>query len=174
MFGLELLAKLIKVLRSGDTPEKIAWGFCFGMILGLTPLLSLHNLIIILILIVVNVNLATAIFSFILFSAFAYLFDPLFHSFGYFLLVDLTSLRDFYTTISHSPIIGASRFNNTVVMGSLVVSIILFVPMYFLVKRGVLSYREKLEPKFQKLKIVQVIKGSKFYELYDKVNSWRS
>ena len=88
MFGLELLAKLFKVLRSGESPNQIAAGFILGMIPGLTPIWNFHNLIVLILLIILRVNFAAAIFSFILFSAFAYIFDPLFHSFGYYFLVE--------------------------------------------------------------------------------------
>ena len=82
MFGLELLAKLFKVLRSGESPNQIAAGFILGMIPGLTPIWNFHNLIVLILLIILRVNFAAAIFSFILFSAFAYIFDPLFHNLG--------------------------------------------------------------------------------------------
>ena len=93
MFGLEFLAKLVKILRSAASPNQISSGFVIGMVIGLTPFWTLHNLILITILIILNVNIGTAIYSFILFSAIAYLADPLFHSLGYFLLVDMGSLN---------------------------------------------------------------------------------
>ena len=34
MFGLELIAKLVKILRSDASPNQIAAGFIFGMIIG--------------------------------------------------------------------------------------------------------------------------------------------
>jgi hypothetical protein len=30
-------------------------------------------------------------------------------------------------------------------------------------------YREKIDPKLQKLKIVQIVRGSTFYRLYEKI-----
>ena len=72
MFVLEFIAKLIKILRSEISPNQISWGFALGMILGLTPFWSLHNLIVVILIIILKVNLATAIFSFGIFSAIAY------------------------------------------------------------------------------------------------------
>ena len=46
MFILQYIAKLFKILRSAATPEQIAGGLILGMIPGLTPFMSLHNLII--------------------------------------------------------------------------------------------------------------------------------
>lgn len=173
MFGLDLLAKLLKVLRSGDTPAQIAAGFILGMVIGLTPVLSLHNLVIVFLIIIFNVNISMAIFAFLLFSGFAWLLDPVFHSFGYFLLVDLTSLKGFYTTLYNIPIIALSRFNNTVVLGSLVSSILIMPVIYYLARNFVVVYRTRLEPRVNKLKVVQSLKASKVYGFYEKVRDWR-
>ena len=62
MFGLEILAKLVKILRSAASPNQIAAGFIIGMIIGLTPLWTLHNLILFVLLIILNVNIASALF----------------------------------------------------------------------------------------------------------------
>ena len=169
MFVLEFIAKLIKILRSEISPNQIAWGFVLGMILGLTPFWSLHNLLVVILIIILKVNLATAIFSFGIFSAVAYLVDPLFHSFGYYILVDLESLNDFWTWLYNVPILALSKFNNTVVMGSLVSSIILMIPVYFLVKIGVINYREKIDVKIKNWKFIKLIKGTKVYSFYEKI-----
>lgn len=171
MFGLKLLAKLFKALRSGESPGKIAGGFILGMIIGLTPIWSLHNLIVFILLIILNVNLGMAIFSFLLFSGFAYLFDPMFHSLGFWMLVDVPALKGLWITMYNTPILGLSKFNNTVVMGSLTVSLALLIPAYFAVKLFVVYYRQHIDAKMQKWKIVQMVKGSKIYSLYEKIRN---
>jgi uncharacterized protein (TIGR03546 family) len=171
MFGLELLAKLVKILRSAASPNQIAAGFIIGMIIGLTPFWTLHNMILIVILIILNINIGTAMYSFVLFSAIAYLVDPLFHQFGYFLLVDMESLNTLWTFLYNLPLVALSRYNNTVVMGSLAVSIILALPMFFLAKSGVIYYRENIDQKMQKWKIVQAVKGSKIFSFYEKLKN---
>ncbi len=169
MFVLEFIAKLIKILRSEISPNQIAWGFVLGMILGLTPFWSLHNLLVVILIIILQVNIATALFSFALFSAIAYLIDPLFHSFGYYLLVDMQSLNDFWMWLYNVPVLALSKFNNTVLMGSLVSSLILMLPVYFLVKIGIVNYREKIDVKIKNWKFIKLIKGTKIYSLYEKI-----
>jgi uncharacterized protein (TIGR03546 family) len=171
MIILRYLAKLLKILRDGATPAQIAGGFALGMIIGLTPVMSLHNLVVLLLLIFLNVNLSMAILSFTFMSGLAYLFDPWFHSIGYFLLVDIASLNGMWTWLYNVPVLALSRFNNTVVLGSLVVSLILFVPVWLLVKAGVIAYREHIDARMQKWKIVQVVKGSKLYNWYEKLKA---
>jgi len=173
MFGFEILAKLFKILRSGSSPAQIAWGFNFGMIIGLTPLMSLHNLLILILVIVFNVNLSVVFFSLALFSGFAYLLDPLFHNFGYYLLTAPEFLQGFYTAIYNIPLIALSNFNNTVVIGSFISSLLLLTPFFFGVKSFVVVYREKIDPKLEKLKIVKIVKSSKIYGFYEKIRDWR-
>ena len=171
MFILQFAAKLIKILRSGASPAQIAWGFILGMIIGLTPFWSLHNLIIILLVIIFNVNIATVIFSFVIFSGIAYLIDPIFHNLGFFLLADVSSLKPLWTILYNIPVIALSRYNNTVVLGSLVASLIFLFPVHFFVKKGVIAYREHIDVKIQKWKIVQVVKSSKIYSLYERIKN---
>ena len=172
MFGFEILAKLVKILRSAASPNQIAAGFVIGMIIGLTPFWTLHNMILIIILIILNINIGMAIYSFVIFSAVAYLVDPIFHSFGYFLLVDMASLNNLWTFLYNLPLVALSRYNNTVVIGSLAVAIILTLPMFFMAKSGIIYYRENIEQKMQKWKIVQVVKGSKIYSFYEKLKNF--
>ena len=127
MFVIELLAKIFKILRSEESPNQIAAGFVMGMIIGLTPLLALHNVILIILIIILKVNMAPAIFAFAIFSGLAYLFDPLFHSLGYILLVDVGALQNLWTLLYSYPLISLSRYNNTVVIGSFIVAILLVV-----------------------------------------------
>jgi uncharacterized protein (TIGR03546 family) len=110
-----------------------------------------------------------ALFSFALFSAFAYVLDPLFHQIGFFVLADQTGLRIFWTFLYNTPIIPLTRFNNTVVMGSLLLSVVLIWPVFFSVKKGVIWYRENIDTKMQKWKIVKAVQGSKVYEFYQKI-----
>lgn len=173
MLIMKFLAKLLKILRSGATPAQISWGIVFGMILGLTPLMSLHNLIIIFLMIIFEVNIAMAIFAFAIFSGFAYLLDPLFHNIGYYLLADVTFMQGIWTSFYNTPIIALSRFYNTIVMGSLVSSLILVLPVYILGKQFVVVYRTRIDPHIEKLKIVKIVKGSKLYEYYEKISKWR-
>ncbi len=173
MFGLEILAKLIKILSSEDSPNQIAWGFALGMIIGLTPFWTLHNMIILLVLIIFNVNLGSALFALALFSGMAYLFDPLFHSFGYYLLVQVPWLHGFWAALYQYPVVALSRYNNTVVAGSTVSAFLLFAPVFFGVKYFVVYYRKTLAPVVQKSRIVRFIKASKFYSVYKKIEAVR-
>lgn len=172
MLVLKLLGKLIKALTSGESPSQLAGGFILGMIVGLTPFSNLHNLFVVLLIILIRVNISMSIFSALLFGAVAYLFDPLFHSFGYWLLVDVTALDGVWHAFANIPIVALFNFNNTVVLGSLIISMVLLLPMFFLMKKSVLLYRERIQDKLLKLKIVQTIKKSWIYSIYSKYTNF--
>lgn len=172
MFTLKFFSKLLKILSSAATPNQIAGGFVLGMILGLTPVFTLHNLLVLLLIILLNVNIAVAIFGFALFSGITYLLDPLFHSLGYYLLVDVPGLRSLWTTMYNTPILALGRYNNTVVMGSLVGAVILIIPVFFLTRYSVQYYRRALHARFQRFKIVQAARSTKIYDWYKKVKAF--
>ncbi|MBN2365989.1 MAG: TIGR03546 family protein [Calditrichaeota bacterium] len=170
MLFIQYFAKLIKILRSAASPSQIAGGFILGMLIGLSPsLISLTNLILVLLLIILNVNLATALFSFAVFSGIAYLIDPLSHSLGYFLLVGLDDLREFWISLYNAPLTPYTFFNNTVVLGSLIIALVLLIPMYFLVKTGIIKYREKYEPRVQNWKWMKMMKSTLIYKWYERL-----
>jgi uncharacterized protein (TIGR03546 family) len=170
MFIIQYLSKLIKIIRSAASPSQIAGGLILGMMIGLSPsFLTLTNLFMVLLLIILNVNIATALFSYAIFSGIAYLLDPWFHSLGYHLLVNMEGLRGLWAYLYKEPVVPYTRFNNTVVMGSFVISLLLLIPVYFLSKLLVIKYREKLEPKVKNWKWVKLLKSNQVYQLYEKL-----
>lgn len=170
MIFMKILSKLFKALRSNESPNQLAWGFVLGMIIGLTPFWSLHNLVVLILIIILKVNAAMSIAAFLVFSLFAYLLDPLFHTLGYSLLVNAEGLRPLWVFIVSTPVLAWSNLNNTVVLGSLLVALLLIAPIYFFTKWWVLQYREKIDARMSKWKIVQMLKGSKIYQLYEKIS----
>jgi uncharacterized protein (TIGR03546 family) len=171
MFWLKLVTNFIKILREGQTPAQVAGGFALGFILGLSPMFTLQGVLIWLIILVLDVNLSAATFSIGLFALIAYIFDPLFHRFGYFLLVDINGLKGLWTALYNAPIAPLTRFNNTVVMGSFITALILFIPVYIGMKKFVIAYRATIGVKVTRWKIYQIIDRSSLVQWYKRVRS---
>ncbi|MGD0338858.1 MAG: TIGR03546 family protein [Bacteroidota bacterium] len=169
MFWLKIIRDFIKILRAGQTPNQIAGGFALGAIIGLSPSFTLQGILIWLIILVLDVNLSSALFSFTLFSLFAYLLDPLFHRLGYALLVNIDALKGMWTTLYNVPIAPLTRFYNTVVLGSFVSALILFFPIHMGMKRFVVAYRSHVGSKVEKWKIYQTINRSVLVRWYTKI-----
>ncbi|MFH1941586.1 MAG: TIGR03546 family protein [bacterium] len=169
MFFLKIMSKFFKAMGSAASPRQIAWGFALGAILGLTPLWSLHNLIVISLILVLSVNVSAALMAFLLFSFFAWALNPIFHTVGFFFLTKTTFFESFWTALYNSSFMPFTRFNNTVVTGSLVCSLLLVAPNYFLFKWLVKRYRESWIQVVQKWRIIQVLKGNRVIRFYLKV-----
>lgn len=170
---IKLLAKLIRVLNSETNPGQISLGLCFAMIAGLTPLLSLHNLVVLLLVCILRVNFAAFFLGLGVFTGMAYVLDPLFHSLGLAVLT-APALEDLWTSLYQSVWWRLEYFNNSIVMGSLVFSIGLFVPVLLLSNLLIRRYRQHVLAWVQKTKIMQIFKASKLYETYQTLSAWRN
>lgn len=169
---MRYFAKLLKALASEASPSQIAGGVVLGMIIGLTPIMSVHNLIIVILILIFKVNIGMAILSFTIFSGVAYLADPLFHSFGIWLL-EMESLQQTWTTMYNNEWWALTKFYNTVVIGSFVSAVLFSIPLFPLTIYGVKMYRKHIHEKVQKWKIVKAMKSTKFYSIYQTVNRVR-
>jgi uncharacterized protein (TIGR03546 family) len=170
MIFLKLLAKLIKILRSGVDPRQIAGGFMLGMVLGLLSLKTLLAAPVVLALILLNVNLAAAFVGLLMFRLIASLADPLIHGLGYTVLVDLTGLHNLWTSLASMRIMPYTRFNNTLVMGGLILSVVLAVPAFWGVKRLIIGYRARYQEKVQNWKIIKALKSTTFFRVISGVS----
>jgi uncharacterized protein (TIGR03546 family) len=165
--------KLIKVLHSDTHPGQISLGFALGMIPGLTPVSSPHNLLVLLALLFLRANFSAALLSWAVFSILAYGLDPLFNRLGLFLLTGIDSLQGFWTSLYNAPLVPYTRFNNSVVLGSLVFSILAVSPVYRAGCLMVVKYRETLLERFNRWRVVQIIKASSLYKWYTRYSELR-
>lgn len=148
--------KLLQVISSETEPGQISLGFAFALIAGFTPLVSLHNLLVLFLILILRVNLSAFFLGLAFFSGVAYLLDPVFHRIG---LAVLTagSLEGLWTAFYNSTLWRLERFNNSIVMGSLAVSLALFVPFYLLSNALILKYREHFLAWIQKTRLLSVL-----------------
>jgi uncharacterized protein (TIGR03546 family) len=169
---LTIIARIFKILNSETEPFQISLALCLAMIAGLTPLWTLHNLVVLLLVLVLRVNLTTFLVAWLGFSGIAYLLDPLFHVIGLHLLT-YDAMQGVWTLLYNSFVWRLSNFNNSIVMGSLVVALALFLPVFILTRRVIDKYREHILAWVMKSHIVKAIKASKFYNVYQTVSDWR-
>lgn len=161
---IKTIAKVIKIVNSETDPAQISLALSFSMIAGLTPLMSLHNLLVLLLVLLLKVNISTFILGTAVFSGIAYLLDPLFHRIGLAVLT-LPALENFWTTLYNTTLFRLERFNNTILMGSLLVAIILFVPVTLAANMLIFRYRERVLAWVEKTRIMKILKASKYYSL---------
>ena len=163
---LKLLQSLVRTLHSEGTPGQIAAGAALGAALGLTPIVNVHNLVILLLLAVLNVSFAAGMLAWALFVPVGFLLDPVFDRIGHRLLIDTPSLRPLWIAWDNAPVLALTSFNNTVVLGSVVAWLALALPIFALAYFAVVRYRATLGERVRRSRIYAAVSASRAYNVY--------
>jgi uncharacterized protein (TIGR03546 family) len=163
---LKLLQSLVKTLHSEGTPGQVAVGIAFGAALGLTPLFNVHNLLVAALILVLNVSLGGAMLGWALFLPLGFLLDPLFDRLGRLLLLETPALAPMWTAWFNMPVLPYTNFNNTIVLGSVVAWLALWLPIFFAARYGVARYRATLGERVRRSRFYQAVTASKAYNVY--------
>ena len=167
---LKQIFQLIKLLISDTGTNQIASGVAAGFILGMAPTFSLQTILVFALIVVFRIQFGAALVSAFFFKFAAFLLDPVFAAMGNSVL-EMDGLKALWTTLYNMPIIPFTRFNNSVVMGAGIVSILLSPIVFFASKFLIQKYREKVVAKFQETKFWKVVKASSFYKWYYKYDN---
>ena len=166
------IAKLLRVLNSETAPINISIAICFGMVVGFTQMWSVHNIIILFIVLFFRVNLSAFILGTLVFKSLSFIFNGVFHQIGLALLT-----ADWYqnlgTYLYNITFWKFDRINNTIVAGSIVVSIIGFLPMLLLLNIFIKKYRKHILGFVRKTKIAKAMMSSNLYHYYKKITGFR-
>lgn len=162
---LKLIQSLFGALHSEGTPGQLAAGIALGSIIGLTPLVNLHNAVIFALIVLLNVSFAGGMLGWAVFVPIGFLLDPLFDSIGHKLLM-APSLTSFWTDLYNMPIVPLTNFNNTVVLGSLVFALVFFIPLFFATRLAVARYRATVGERVRQSRWYRAVTASKLYNVY--------
>ena len=113
-------------------PHQIALAIAFGVMLGLVPKENLIAFVLVLTLFLLRCNLGFGILAAALVSILTPRLDAGVNLLGSKLLAN-ASVIDLETTLYHYPLIAWTSLNNTLVLGSVVVGVIAFLPVYMVV-----------------------------------------
>ena len=163
---LKFLQSLLKTLHSDGTPGQIAGGIALGACLGLTPLMNLHNAVIVVLLCIINVSFAAGLLGMAIFVPIGFILDPIFDRLGHWVLTDISALRPFFAWIDNQPGLAYSNLTNTVVLGSLVGWLLLFLPIFAAAHYGVIHYRKTFGDWFMKTRIYHALGATKILDVY--------
>jgi len=64
------------------------------------------------------------------------------------------------------PFVPMTRFNNSIVMGSGLISFIFVLPLFFVFKKLILKYRATVVARYKQTKIWKAWSGTSFYNWY--------
>ena len=162
---LKLIQSIIKTLHSEGTPGQVALGIALGSVLGLSPLVNVHNLIVFSLIVLLNVSFGGGMLGWALFVPVGFVLDPVFDRIGAGLL-QAPSLRPLWTSWYNTPLMPYTNFNNTVVLGSVVAWLVLAIPIFFAARWGVARYRATIGERVRQSKIYKAVTASKVYNWY--------
>ena len=166
MFALlKLIQSMIKTLHSAGTPGQVAAGMALGAALGLTPIMNLHNLVILSLLVLLNVSFGGGMLGWMLFVPVGFLLDPQFDGIGVRLLT-APSLRPIWTEWTNTPVLPYTNFNNSVVLGSFVSWVALAIPIFFAARYGVTRYRATIGERVRQSRLYKAVTASQVYNVY--------
>lgn len=168
---LKQLFQMLKLLNSETGAVQLAAGIACGFVLGMTPVFSLQTLLIFLVIFIFRVQMGAAFASAFFFKFVAFALDPLFHSVGEWFL-SLEGLQGFFTTIYNMPLVPYTRFYNTIVMGSAVLSLALSPLVFGVSLVLVRKYQATIVARFKGTKFWKVIQASSLYRWYHKYSEY--
>ncbi len=164
---LNAVARIVAALNSNRRPGEVAAGVSCALVLALVPGGNLLWIAVFALLFLVKINLSIALLSLALFTLAAPLADPALDAVGYSVLT-AEPLRSAFTAAYNLPIAPFAGFNETLVMGGLLVGLALWMPVYLATRAFLQLYRNTLRSKilqlppvrwFTRLPLVQRISG---------------
>jgi uncharacterized protein (TIGR03546 family) len=164
---LKQIFSLIKLLNSDTGSNQIAAGIACGFILGMTPAFSLQTILVFLIILLFRVQAGAAFLSAFFFKFIAFALDPVFDQIGAAVL-EIQALQPIFTTLYNLPIVPLTRFNNTIVMGSGVMTILMAPIVFVGAKIMVMKYRVHFVQRFRATKLWKGVQATSFYQWYYK------
>jgi uncharacterized protein (TIGR03546 family) len=163
---VKFIQSLVKALNSEGTPGQVAAGIAFGSCLGLTPLISLHNLLVVGVIMFFRVSVPGATLGWLIFTPVGFMLDPLFDSIGTTLLAETSALQSIWITLYNTPVIAWGNPTNTIIVGSIVSWMVAVVPIFFLARIGVAWYRRTVYERYKDAKFFKALRASKLYSAY--------
>ena len=166
---IKQIISFIQLLHSDTGKNQMAAGLSFGVFLGFAPFISLQTFVVLMIVFLFRVQLGAATLSAFFFKLVAFLSDPVADPLGRSLLEN-PSLRPIWSQMYNVPLLPMTRFNNSIVMGSFLISLILCPILFFVFRILIQKYQTNIVQQFEQTKVWKAFKASKFYFWYEKYN----
>lgn len=153
---LNKIVALLKSLNSNSKPSQIANSFCLGLLLGLMPKTNLLWYMLMIFFAFVRINKAGYWLWMLIGSLLGSLFDPMFDTIGYAVLT-WSPLENFFDWWINVPFLAFTKLNNTIVCGSLVFSLICYIPLFALFIGFLKIWRKTIAPAFINSKMLKTL-----------------
>lgn len=162
---LTLLAKLFNALNSENSIRQIALAMTLGLMVGLGPIVTLPNALLIFLALMIRVHLGAFLLAMGFFSGLGYLCSSLITQVGDAVLT-YPSLNGLFTSLYQFNLFKLAHLHQTYTLGALVVGLLVAVPFYFTIKFLIAKYRVAMQAFVERFRIIKLLKGSRFYQIY--------
>lgn len=142
-------------LNANAHPGDVAHGVAIGLLLALVPKGNLLWFFLFFLSLFIRINKGAFFLSLLLLAFVVPLADGPVESLGYAIL-SFKPLAPAFGLLYDTPFVGLTRFNNTMVMGSLVAGLALYIPAYLASRAFVSFYRKRLQPRIVTSKVYRV------------------
>ena len=163
---IRLIQSLVKALNSEGTPGQVAAGIAVGACLGLTPLISLHNLLIVGAILFFRVSVPGATLGWLIFTPVGFALDPVFDALGTALVADTAVLHGLWVFLYNAPVLALGNPTNSIIVGSVVGWAVSAIPIFFVMRWLVARYRSTIYDRYKDAKVFKAMRASKVYNLY--------
>jgi uncharacterized protein (TIGR03546 family) len=150
------IAQFIAALNGNLKRGQIAAGFAWGVLFGLVPAGNFFWIALFVVSFFFRHHHGSKILVMAVLKVLGFAIAPLMDALGWEIL-HIESLEELFTTMYNMPFVPFTGFNNTLVAGGLVAGIVLWIPVYFIIRPLVPLYRQNLGPKIRNSKLVQNI-----------------
>ena len=162
------VVKLVKALSTNTDPGEIAHAFACGILLGYMPKNNLLWYILFVAILFMRIQRSALTLSLILGALLAPLCDPLFDKVGWWILTQQGAIPT-YRYLLNIPFVAFTKFNNTIVMGSLACGIIVYIPLYWICRGIVLLWRKCIAGPLNKTPALKAMKNLPLIESIAKI-----
>jgi uncharacterized protein (TIGR03546 family) len=156
---LRPLRLVAQILTANESPRQTAWGFALGMMVGLLPKGTLLAIMLAMLLCGLKVNRTAGLLGIGIFSWVGWLLDGFAHRLGAIVLL-WEPARGAFTWLYEAPLGPWIGWNNTVILGQLLIGLYLFYPAY----RGAHVVATKYQPRvaawLMKYKVIRWLRGA--------------
>jgi uncharacterized protein (TIGR03546 family) len=163
---VRLARNIVSVFTAAGSPRRIAFGVALGATIGLVPKGNLTAAFLAILLLTLHVNLTAGTAAAVLFSWVGTWTGPLAHRIGSAILAH-PAVQPVGAYLFDLPFVPWTALNNTVVLGSLVLGLVLFYPLYWLSYVVLEKHRDRVAEKLHKYKAAAILQKA------EPVTQWR-
>ena len=124
------ILKLIRLLNKNISDSFLVKGFLLGFFISLTPENIILDVLLVFLMFLFALPITAVILGVFLAPLFFSLLDPFFLYVGHLILFDISLFYPFWQYALELPFFVLLGFNNTLMIGAIIVSIFLSIPLY--------------------------------------------